>query len=233
MTGGLNPGVAWIAALVVWVLALRLYVAPGAGSLVELALIYGGLLALAAWLLGRDIRHVFRPAPDGLYGNARFGWRWSGLLRLLLIGVAFWALRIGYGYAMGDLQIGYPSGVNWPLYLAVEILLVGLCEELFFREAALKTLGDSMMQLWVISLGCFFLAHLHLGPIAALSALGAGMVYLGARLGGAPILGIAVLHGLSNVVFLSIVQFTITDPLMYLAVFLPGCAVIAFFAARR
>lgn len=233
MTNRLNPAIGWLAALVIWVIAVRLLVGAAANPILNLVAIYGSLLGLALLLLRGDIRRIWRPAPSGLYGNPRYGWRWSGLGRLALVALAFWALRIGYGYAMGDLQIGYPTGVNWPLYLAVEIALVGLCEELFFREAALKALGDSAMQLWVVSLSCFFIAHLHLGPIAALSALGAGMVYLGARLGGAPILAVAVLHGLSNVVFLSIVQFTIPDPFLYLAVFLPGCAIIAFFAARK
>ncbi|WP_275566184.1 CPBP family intramembrane glutamic endopeptidase [Psychromarinibacter sediminicola] len=152
-------------------------------------------------VLGRDVVHVIRAPGRRQYGVDRLGWSWqkTGTLCfaipiLVLVTVSCGAIFTSYYIHVPDW-----SALGWGL--AVQILVVALAQELFFREAVLKIFGGALPVAFGISTMAVALFHLPDGLPAAVMASGAALAYMALRVAGMNILLVAAVHGGANVLF--------------------------------
>ncbi|MGD9864674.1 MAG: CPBP family glutamic-type intramembrane protease [Pseudodonghicola sp.] len=159
----------------------------------EIAAITAGTLGLVSVLVLRgDLIHLLRPSRQPLYGNPRLNWSWRRSALALGSGLA--------GIAAAALTTTGPLSAPTALELtALQVALITLPQELFFREAVLKSFGQSLPAIYLIGLLAWFIVHMPAGLPAALAAAGAGAVWLTLRLIGVSILAVALLHAAATV----------------------------------
>lgn len=164
----------------------------------EIAAISTGTLVLFAVLILRgDLIHLLRPPRPALYGSPRLVWSWGRSALILPLGLLVVAAP---GAATAVLGAPPPLSTETLLELTVlQIALTTLPEELFFREAALKSFHQSIPAIYLISVLAWFIYHMPSGLPVAVTSAGAGAVYLTLRLIGINILTVAALHGAVNV----------------------------------
>ena len=200
-------------------------------------LIYGLSIAAAAFVLRDRLVFVFRASSPT---NALYilPWTWRRTIVLVpLFGALLWLVPLVYGILFSSVSLR-PVALEIVLQaVAIQIVLVGFAEEVFFREAALAEWVERPFVGLAISLLAFFIFHLHQGLPQATIALGTGIVYCALRVAGAGILAVASLHGITNVLFSRVISVGLTmDTLSaYSVFFLCGsvCIMGAIYIVRQ
>lgn len=171
---------------------------------------YGAIAFCALVLLRSDIVWVVRRPDHALYGDTRLNWTWRRTALGVFLGPLIWIVPLAYGFALIQINLNPVSTETLVQVLLMNILLIGLAEELFFREAAVKAFGEDIRAIYVASTLAFFIFYLPGGVPAALTAAGLGMYYTTLRLIGTNILCVAVLHGVTTVAFAQIFALDLT-----------------------
>lgn len=183
-------------------LAYVLRIAPlGIPPNLMMALVYGPMTLVAIALLRRRAEYVFAPPPMTEH-HVTLDWSWRKTLVLTVaVGLVLWSFPLLFGAVFGQLSLRSVTFDGLLYALTIQILLVGFSEELFFREAGLSGWSQRPLAgLTVVTLA-FFAFHLHLGLVQASIAAGAGLIFGCLRVAGVSVIGIALLHGLTNVLF--------------------------------
>lgn len=173
----------------------------GLPPMVFMLIVYMTCTALAFVILRSKAAYIFGRPPVSEHTDV-LDWSWSRTLWLVPVtAVMLWGLPLAYGAYLGTPTLRAVDPNSLISALVIQVLLVGLSEELFFREAGLKGWAHQPLAGLAITSLAFFVFHLHLGLWQALIACGAGLVYGSLRITGAGILAVALLHGLTNVIF--------------------------------
>lgn len=171
-----------------------------------------GALALAAVLLLRSdaIYTVYRPR-HALYGDTGLNWTWPRTALGLFLGPLLWVLPAAYGVAL--IQINVVPAVTAAMVQAalLQMVLVGVAEGLFFREAAIKAFAGNRGQIYVVSALAVFVFYFPAGAPQALIASGAAIYFLTLRLIGTNILACAAIQGATVVVFTQMLDLGLTQ----------------------
>ena len=168
------------------------------------------ILAAVVVLRGRTVFVFCQPGPADVLRVVRWSWSRTALL-VPMTGVVLWTIPLTYGMAAGTLTFRPVGFETLVLAALTQIILVGFAEEAFFREAALGSWVDRPMAAFGISSLTFLVFHLHLDLSQAFIAFGAGLVYGALRLAGAGILGVALLHGVTNILFSRVLSIGLTE----------------------
>lgn len=195
-------------------------------------IVNGVLVLLAVVILRSDLIGMLRPPRNWLYGNRRLIWSWERTALAVVLGPLLWVVPALYGYAVAGVAVELrpvPAETVMEL-LAVQVLLVALAEEVFFREAAVKAFGTSIAAIYLVSVLSVFIFHMPQGAPAALIAAGAGMFYVTLRLVGINILMVALVHGATNVILsdVVVVGLTTADTWPYAGYFFAASALLSF-----
>ena len=193
----------------------------------EITGITAGALILSALLILRaDIVFALRSPRHDLYGDARLTWTWPRTFLGLVLGPALWIIPVAYGLTLVQINI-IPVPVETLIEaLVVQVLLIALAEELFFREAALKAFRSDIRAIFLISGLSFFIYYVPQGLPTAIIAAGAGLYFLTLRLIGTNILAVAFVHGASVVMFTKVLSLGLTggDEWVFAGYFLAASA---------
>lgn len=187
---------------------------------ISMFLFYCAVFLIAFCILRGDTKYIIINPTDNLYGQTRFIWRWHRAIILLLVIPAFWAIPLGYGYVSSVLALRETSTEILLQAILVQFFLVACAEELFFREAGIKAFRHDLVQIYLFTGGAFFIMHLNQGLGPALIALGVGTVYMTIRIAGVNIILVAVLHGITNVIFSKLVSIGLgSDSILFYGLF--------------
>lgn len=169
--------------------------------------------ALGILILRSDLVYLVRRPALTVNGPHPMDWNMSGSVLALLIMPAVLAVPLLYlaleGQSLPDAGLVLQAVPGTFEALFVKALLLAVCAELFFREAALSAFRDSRIALVLASTLAYFVFSLSGGLASALVAAGAGLFYLSLRLMGAHILMVALIHAIA-VVSLSIIAPDLT-----------------------
>lgn len=157
-----------------------------------------GLCALA--ILRSDIVFLIRRPLRGLYGSTHLGWTWSRTVLGLILGTLLWIIPAAFDlvqFQNGALALLTPALLT---ALALQVLLVALPEELFFREAAIKAFRGDTNTIYLVSGLAYFIFYVPFGVPTAMVMAGAGVYFITLRLIGTSILAIALIHGATSLV---------------------------------
>ena len=184
---------------------------PGIPPGLVIVLFYEFCLVAAVVVLRGRVAFVFRP-PEPAEVMRVVRWTWSRTILLVPVaGAVLWMIPLTYGMTVGTLSLR-PVGFEVLLQaIVMQILIVGLAEEIFFREAALGSWVERPMIAFCISSLAFLVFHLHTGLPQAFIAFGAGLIFGALRLAGAGILGVALLHGVTNIAFSRVWSIGLTE----------------------
>ena len=216
----------WLALLAVWVAVRHFWPFPQLAWWQTLGLLYVFLFIAVTVVLRGDLRFVFTPS-DGPYADGTGGWRWDRSFVGIVAVVAMWGLSIGLSLAMGTVSLQFPAIDLLIVVLVTQIVFVGFTEELFFREAAMKSAKGDPLALITLSVLVFGLASWQADGGIKFWLMGSGAVYLASRLAGVPILVVAILHGLTNVLFTHVIWTEPSDYFTYGVLYFFGCVGIA------
>ncbi len=186
-------------------------------------------IVLAIFVLGRKAAFIFSPPPAAEHA-ATISWSWRSTAWLLpTAAIAIWAIPVLYGLALGILVIKPVDATLLLAVLFIHILLVGIPEELFFRESGLSGWSSNPLYGMAVSSLAYFSIHLHQGIVPALIALGVGLVYCSLRIAGANVLAIGLLHGVTNVLTSQIVtlDLTLNGGIVYAFYLVAACAALS------
>ncbi len=195
----------------------------------SMLIVYSLCTALAILILRLRLAYVFF-SPPLWQRHEVINWSW-GLTAALVpaVGAVLWLIPLAYGAFVSGMSLR-PLAVQPLIFsLVVQILLVASAEELFFREAGLAGWADRPYAGLAVVSVAFFIFHLPMGFSQALIAGGAGLVYGSLRVAGAGIVGIVVLHGLTNVMFSRVVSLDLNlqELRTYSLVFLAATSTLA------
>lgn len=196
----------------------------------ETAGIIAGALALSALLILRgDIVSVLRAPRHDLYDDPRLTWTWSRTFLGLILGPVLWIIPVLYGLTLIQINIVPVPTETLVEALVVQVLLVALAQELFFREAAIKAFRSSPGAIYLISGLAFFIYYVPQGLPMAVMAMGAGFYYLTLRLIGTNILAVALIHGATSVLFTQVLSLGLTgrEEWIYAGYFLAASVVLS------
>ncbi|MCF6231686.1 MAG: CPBP family glutamic-type intramembrane protease [Rhodobacteraceae bacterium] len=203
----------------------------------------GALVLAAVFILRSDIVNLPRRSADNLYGDQKFNWSWGRTILGLILAPLLWAMPIVYGMTMIQINILPLDTQTLIEALIVQVLLVAVAQELFFREAAIKAFNSDVRAIYLISGLSFFIFYVPFGVPGAIIAAGSGIFYLTLRLIGTNILVVALIHGTTSVVFTNVLSLGLKgrntgDEWTYAGFFLAGsvilsAAVYQIFAPKR
>ncbi|MEJ6398428.1 CPBP family intramembrane glutamic endopeptidase [Yoonia sp. 208BN28-4] len=216
----------WLTVLAIW-LALRFYWPfPQLVWWQTMGLLYGLLMIGAIVIMGGKLRYVF-DAEDKIYADSTGGWHWRRSWIILPVLAAIWILVLGLTAMTGTFHVDPARFDILLMVFATQVFMVGLGEELFFREAGIKASAGNPIWLFVFAVGLFGAIHWQGGVFAILVAVGLGAVYLATRLAGVPILIVALMHGINNTVSRYVIWLDISNQVVYAVLFVLGCFALA------
>lgn len=192
-------------------------------------IIYGALAFCALIILRGDILFALRMPRDDLYGVQRLNWTWRRSLLGMVLGPLLWIIPLAYGMTLIQINIIPVAGGALVQALIVQVFLVALALELFFREAVIKSFRNDTSAIYLISGLAFFIFYVPQGVPAAMIATGAGLFYLTLRLIGTNILVVVLLHGATTVMFTQVLSLGLTsgDEWAYAGYFLAASAALS------
>lgn len=162
----------------------------------EIMTVAAGLLGLSAFaILRMDALSLVRRPKGDLYGHAHLGWTWSRTVLGLCLGALLWIVPAAVDpiqFQIEALSLRSPTLLT---VFALQVLLVALPQELFFREAAIKSFRGDISTTYLMSGLAYFVFFAPLGIPTALVMGGAGVFFMTLRLIGTNILAIAMVHG--------------------------------------
>ncbi len=156
------------------------------------------LILVAGLILGRDAKALIRPSGN-LYGGRGTGWTWRRSALLLLSVPLLWLLPVAGGAGVTEFFLHVPKPAKLVSALVVQILVIALAEELFFRESVLKVLGGRLPLCFAATAAATALYTLPQGAPAAAMAAGGALAYMALRVSGMNLLVVAAVHGVTNV----------------------------------
>ena len=189
----------------------------------ELLTVTAGILGLCAFaILRTDIISIIRRPQRDLYDQAHLGWTWSRTILGLMLGTLLWVIPAAFDpvqFQTGALTLLTPTLLT---ALALQVLLVALPQELFFREAAIKAFRGDTTTVYLLSGLAYFVFYVPFGVPTAMIMAGAGVYFMTLRLIGTNILAVALIHGATNVVLSKDATMGLTgnDQWLYAAYFL-------------
>lgn len=164
-------------------------------------------LALSAFLILRgDIVFTLRQPRHDLYEESRFNWTWPRTVLGLALGPMLWIIPVAYGLTLVQITIVPVPLESLIEALVMQVLLVALAEELFFREAAIKAFHSSTGAIYLISGLAFFIYYIPQGVPTAMIAAGTGLYFVTLRLIGTNILAVALIHGATSVMLTQVLS---------------------------
>ncbi|WP_172295319.1 type II CAAX prenyl endopeptidase Rce1 family protein [Pseudoruegeria sp. HB172150] len=157
--------------------------------------------AFALFLLGRDVPSLIRAPGRRLYDQDGLGWSWGRSVSLLGLIPVVLSVPIACGLLLTDIVVFVPGvqSLLWALF--VQIAIIALPQELFFREATLKVFRANLPGAFGVSALAMVLYKLPEGLPAALIAAGGAFAFMALRVAGMNILLVAVVHGTTAVLF--------------------------------
>lgn len=175
--------------------------ATGLSPFMFLIIVCLGSTILALLILRKHAAFVFG-SPPLVEQSVTIDWSWQRSLFLVPVtALLLWGAPLAYGFSFGAPSLRTFDANSIVFALVVQVLLVALSEELFFREAGLYGWVQQPLTGLAVTSLAFFVFHLHLGVPQAVIALSAGLVYGSLRIAGAGVLAIVLLHGVTNVIF--------------------------------
>lgn len=154
--------------------------------------------ALAILILRSDLVLLVRRPAALVSGPHPMDWSLKQSLLGMAIAPVLFGLPMVYmvlnGQPLPDIRtllLALPITIET---LFLKTLLLAICVELFFREAALCAFRENRAALVVASTLAYFVFCLSSGLAAAMVAAGAGLFYLVLRLSGTHILIVALIH---------------------------------------
>jgi hypothetical protein len=202
--------------------------------------IYGALGLGAVLILRGDLVSCLLRPGAALYGRDEYSWSWPRTALGLFLSPLLWMIPVAYGFAVTQVtvDIGLTSSVLEAAM--IQMLLIGLAEGLFFREAVIKAFGQNRSQIYVISALSVFVFSLPAGVPVAMMATGAALYFLTLRLIGTNIVVVAIIHGATVVIFSGVLTLALTEgeTWSYAAYFLAVAAALSagvhyLFATRQ
>ena len=192
-------------------------------------IIFGTLAVLALLILRGDVVFLLRSPRNELYGNPDLGWSWRRSLLGLMFVPLLWLVPAIYGAALIQINWQPISSDELVGLLAFHVFFIAFAQEAFFREAAVKAFGADVSAMFVVAGLCSFIFHMPEGMPAAMIAGGAGLFYMALRLIGTNIIVVSVGHGVTSIVFTSVLSLGLTgqDAWIYAATFLTASVVLA------
>ena len=163
--------------------------------------IYGALALGAVLLLRGDVVYTVYTPKHALYGDERLNWTWPRTALGVFLGPFIWILPVIYGVAMLQISVSPNFSATLVQTALVQMVLVGVAEGLFFREAVVKAFAGNRVQIYIISALSVFIFYVPGGVPQALIATGASIYFMTLRLIGTNVLGVAAVQGASIVVF--------------------------------
>ena len=226
----------WLCFIALLSLSQGLRFAPlGIPPALVMVLVYGAMTLVAFALLRSRLEYVFTPPPLAEH-HETLDWSWRKTLILTVAaGIALWSFPLLFGAIFGQLSLRSMTFDGLLHALTIQILLVGFSEELFFREAGLSGWSQRPLAGLALVTLAFFIFHLHLGLVQASIAAGAGLVFGCLRVAGVSVIGIALLHGLTNVLFSRAISLGLSADaiLAYTAYFLFASVMLSAIILRR
>lgn len=172
--------------------------------------IYTAMAFCALFILRGDVVYLLRQPRHALYDSAHLNWTWKRSVLGVILGPLLWIVPVVYGLTLNQINLLPISAETLIELLVLQILLIALAEEFFFREAAIKAFRTDISAIYLISVLAFFIFYVPQGVPAALIAAGAGTFYVTLRLIGTNILVVAVVHGTTNVMFSQVFSLGLT-----------------------
>ena len=173
--------------------------------------IYTAMALCALFILRGDVVFLMRQPRHALYENAHLNWTWKRSVLGVVLGPLLWIVPVVYGLTLLQINILPISAEALIELLVVQVLLIALAEEFFFREAVVKAFRSDISAIYLISVLAYFIFYVPMGVPAALIAAGAGVFYLTLRLIGTSILVVALVHGATNVLLTSVLSLGLTS----------------------
>lgn len=202
----------------------------GLTSLEITGITYGTLAVLTVLFLRSDLIYVLRRPRHALYGNPRLIWTWGRTALGIVLGPLLWAVPVLYGLAVSQITLLPISPDPLIQFVVLQVGLVALAEEAFFRESAVRAFRSNIAAIYLVSVLAYFIFHIPQGVPDALIAAGAGIYYVTLRLIGTNILAVALVHGATNVMLGDVIALgnTAGDTWRYAGYFFAACALISF-----
>jgi len=201
----------------------------GLPPLVTLSAISAVMALSGIVLLGRDADGLIRQKSDRQYGIEGLGWSWNRTLALLPILPFLVLIPAGFVASFTEFLFVRQDAASLAAALAVQILVIAIAQEMFFREAILKIFGARLPVAFAVSAGAALLFHLVHGLPAAFIAAGASLAYMALRVAGMNLFVVAAVHGTMTVLFgrMLVAQIQIADIWPYAAAVAGGHAAFA------
>lgn len=192
-------------------------------------IVYASCVIAAIVILRQKLAFTMRP-PSRVDQVNVLDWDWLRSRRLVIrVGCALWLIPMLYAVTVSSLSVHLPRPDVLLKILIIQVLIVGVAEELFFREAALSEWVDRPLTGLVIASLAFFIFHLPQGLSPALIACGVGVVYGMLRILGVNIFVIAALHGATNILYSSVfvIDFSQGHLSSYALYFFTACLILS------
>ncbi len=194
------------------------------------------MIVFAGFVARGRLGLIFVQAVAATKVNAVFLWEWKRSWLIVVGAFGFWLIPLVFGALIAELNFKQFDAMIVFKMLLLNILVVGLAEELFFREALLRAFApnpsiEKTIGIFLFSSICFYLFHIEQGDPSAIIATGAGAVYMALRMAGVNILLVALLHGLSNTAFKYVVTVSFPSHAIinyYLAIYALATALLAW-----
>lgn len=192
----------------------------------EIMTVTAAILGLCAFaILRMDVLSVLQRPKRDLYGHSHLGWTWSRTVLGLFLGALLWIVPAAVDpiqFQTEALSLRTPTLLT---ALALQVLLVALPQELFFREAAIKSFRGDTSTIYLLSGLAYFVFFVPAGLPTAVVMAGAGVFFMTLRLIGTSILAIALIHGVLNMLLTKGVTMGLTgnDEWLYAGYFFAVC----------
>lgn len=187
------------------------------------------LLAGALLLLRSDAIYLIQVPKQPIYGREGLGWSWPQSLLGVVLAPVLFCLPVVYGFAVSGIEFN-PFALDsvQPMFLQQTVFMI-VCQSLFFGEAVVKAFGRDRMQALIISGLSVFIFYIPDGLPQALIAAGSGIYYLTLRLIGTNMLIVALLHGVTIILFGEVISLGLSQDQqwLYSVCFVFGSAVLS------
>lgn len=172
---------------------------------------YGAIAVCALMLLRSDIVFTVRRPVHALYTDTRMNWSWARTALGVFLGPLLLMIPLAYGFALIQINFQPMSTETLIELMVLQIVMISLAEALFFQEAVVKAFGGDVTLIYVASTLAYFIFYLPGGVPDAMIMAGTGLYCLTLRLIGTNILVVAMIHGVTTVMFTQVFSLGLTQ----------------------